>query len=327
VPFVDPQRQFPADPDRWYGENPDDEAGRVPGQRGGEPAYTEDSGRYRFDRGYTEYVEPSYPDQPYPDPGRPYPEQRPAQPTYDDGGYDESGAGYPAGSEQSGRRPTARQRRVGQRSGLELPDGDGEMGIDPAQRYEADAQRYDAPDGQQRYRSEMLDRQALRRPDAPALTDAVLALPAIDPHPAESGRPDGGRPDVSRSESARSDAGTTYGSPLQTPTQPIAAAPTAVYLSRRPGLAVILVLVSLLAEVLLAKVLLGGEFASGGDGADVLSAVLGMAGVPLVSVGLYGLATGAATAGGPNSGRAWLRTPLAYLPVGLILIFAAAIAA
>jgi hypothetical protein len=44
-------------------------------------------------------------------------------------------------------------------------------------------------------------------------------------------------------------------------------------------------------------------------------------------LGLYGLATGAATAAGPQSGRAWLRTPLAYLPVGLILIIAAGLAA
>jgi hypothetical protein len=47
----------------------------------------------------------------------------------------------------------------------------------------------------------------------------------------------------------------------------------------------------------------------------------------MVIIGLNGLATGAATASGPQTGRAWLRTPLAYLPVGLILIIAAGLAA
>jgi hypothetical protein len=59
----------------------------------------------------------------------------------------------------------------------------------------------------------------------------------------------------------------------------------------------------------------------------VLGGIFAMCGTPLVTMGLYGLMTGAATAGGPHPGRAWLRTPLAYLPVGLALLIAAGLAA
>jgi hypothetical protein len=58
----------------------------------------------------------------------------------------------------------------------------------------------------------------------------------------------------------------------------------------------------------------------------ILGGLFALAGIPMAAVGLYGLATGAATAGGPVVGRAWLRTPLAYLPIGLILIIAAGLA-
>jgi hypothetical protein len=43
-------------------------------------------------------------------------------------------------------------------------------------------------------------------------------------------------------------------------------------------------------------------------------------------MGLYGLMTGTATAG-PSPERAWLRTPLAFLPIGLALLIAAGLAA
>jgi hypothetical protein len=50
-----------------------------------------------------------------------------------------------------------------------------------------------------------------------------------------------------------------------------------------------------------------------------------MTGTPIVAMGFYGLMTGAAAAG-PTPGRAWLRTPLAYLPIGLALLVAAGLA-
>jgi hypothetical protein len=50
----------------------------------------------------------------------------------------------------------------------------------------------------------------------------------------------------------------------------------------------------------------------------VVPAVLLMLGLPLTGFGLYSLA-----GDGVNAREAWLRPPLAYLPVGLVLLLAA----
>jgi hypothetical protein len=49
--------------------------------------------------------------------------------------------------------------------------------------------------------------------------------------------------------------------------------------------------------------------------------------LPLLAVGLYAVATGAVRAAGPNSAQAWLRPPVAYLSVALVLFIAAGLAA
>jgi hypothetical protein len=58
----------------------------------------------------------------------------------------------------------------------------------------------------------------------------------------------------------------------------------------------------------------------------VLGGLFAMTGIPLVSMGLYGLVTGPAATAGPNPVRSWTRTPLAYLPIGLALLIAAGLA-
>jgi hypothetical protein len=101
----------------------------------------------------------------------------------------------------------------------------------------------------------------------------------------------------------------------------------AIYRTRRLGVATVLTIVALVAEVLMVRVLLTGAFAHTVQANAVLGGIFAMCGTPLVTMGLYGLMTGAALAAGPHPGRAWLRTPLAYLPVGLALLIAAGLAA
>jgi hypothetical protein len=338
---VDGQRQYPAEPDRWYGE-PDEELGRVPGQRpgdsgrGGDPAryaeadrYPDDQGRYAYGEG-PQYADPGYPDQGYPpaapaEPG--YADPRFADPTYDDA------AVYQGGPEASPRRLPVR-RRTGKRSGLDMPGQD----ITADTRL-PEPEPADEPRG---YRAERLDRQALRRPTdggQPDMRGVDPREPGADPFGPDQVRavepqspPAGlqsagtlhGRPQNPGSQQSVPEM-TSY-APLQAPTQSIQA-PPAVYLSRRPGLATLLGTVAVIVELFLARVLVTAEFSHIVITNGVLGSVFAMAGTPLVAVGLYALAIGAAAAAGPNPGRAWLRTPLAYLPVGLILLFAAAIAA
>jgi hypothetical protein len=98
-----------------------------------------------------------------------------------------------------------------------------------------------------------------------------------------------------------------------------------VYRPRRIGIAAIIAIVTAVAEILLLRVLLVAEFGSKGTPGGVLAGLFALAGVPLVAMGLHGLATGAASAG-PSAGRLWLKVPLAYLPIGLVLVIAAGLA-
>jgi hypothetical protein len=98
-----------------------------------------------------------------------------------------------------------------------------------------------------------------------------------------------------------------------------------LYYARRAGLVSVLTAVAVVAELLVVRVLVTGEFGHTVVPGSVLGAMCAMAGIPLVTVGLYGVMTGApAAAAHPSS--AWLRAPLAYLPVGLVLLIAASLA-
>lgn len=110
------------------------------------------------------------------------------------------------------------------------------------------------------------------------------------------------------------------------PAAPVPPAPEgAVYRTRRAGIAALLVIIAIIAEILFVRILLAGEFGDSFQAHEVLTGIFGMTGAPLTTMGLYGLMTGAAA--GPTPGRSWLRTPLAYLPVGLLLLIASALAA
>jgi hypothetical protein len=81
-----------------------------------------------------------------------------------------------------------------------------------------------------------------------------------------------------------------------------------------------------LLEVPALFLLSGATFADPADPSGVVAAVCLMVALPLLAIGLYAVATGAVRAAGPNSAQAWLRPPVAYLSVALILFLAAGLA-
>jgi len=68
--------------------------------------------------------------------------------------------------------------------------------------------------------------------------------------------------------------------------------------------------------------LIGDKFSAG----EVLGAIFAMSGTPLTAVGFYAVVTGAPAATGAHPMQSWFRAPTAYLPVGLVLLVATAIA-
>jgi hypothetical protein len=99
-----------------------------------------------------------------------------------------------------------------------------------------------------------------------------------------------------------------------------------VYRSRRPGLAAAIVAVTMVFELMALRLLGSAFFASGVQvGGSIASSFL-VLGLPMFGFGLYGLLSGAAAAPGSDL-RVWLRPPLVYLPVALVLFVTAGLAA
>jgi hypothetical protein len=95
----------------------------------------------------------------------------------------------------------------------------------------------------------------------------------------------------------------------------------AVYRTRRPMSAVLVGIATLALMVPVVTLLVQAMFDDDPLASGVVPAVLLTLGLPLTGLGLYALARG-----GPVGRDAWLRPPLAYLPVGLVLLIAAALA-
>ncbi|MET8148136.1 hypothetical protein ACIBSW_01500 [Actinoplanes sp. NPDC049668] len=91
-----------------------------------------------------------------------------------------------------------------------------------------------------------------------------------------------------------------------------------VYGGRRPVSALVLAVVVAVLSVPAVMLLMRATFADEPTARGIVPAVLLTLGLPLTGIGLYALA------GGRTAGRdAWLRPPLAYLPIGLVLLIAA----
>jgi hypothetical protein len=99
-----------------------------------------------------------------------------------------------------------------------------------------------------------------------------------------------------------------------------------VYRSRRPGLAVAIVAVTVLVELMALRLLASSFLASKVQVGDSIASSFLVLGLPMFGFGLYGLLRGAAAT--PGAGvQAWLRPPLVYLPVALTLFVTAGLAA
>ena len=100
-----------------------------------------------------------------------------------------------------------------------------------------------------------------------------------------------------------------------------------VYRARKPavagGIAIAAVAFGMLMVRALAVSAFGDTFMIGG----VIASSLVLAGLPLLGLGLYGLVTGATHGIEQDGFRVWGKAPLAYLPIGLVLLLAGGIAA
>jgi hypothetical protein len=99
--------------------------------------------------------------------------------------------------------------------------------------------------------------------------------------------------------------------------------PGSVYRGKRPGLAALLIGLTVLFEIPVFRIFFSSALAHDVNAPGTISAIFMILGLPMFGLGLYGLIGGAAAAA--HGARAWLRVPLAYLPLGLALFLAAAL--
>jgi hypothetical protein len=111
--------------------------------------------------------------------------------------------------------------------------------------------------------------------------------------------------------------------------RPVAAEPTVptnIYRARRPAVAVFLIIPALAVGFLLVRSLAISAFGKTFLIDGVIASSLGLAALPLLVTGLYGLITGAAHGAEQWGFRVWAKPPLAYLVVGISFVLAAGVA-
>lgn len=100
-----------------------------------------------------------------------------------------------------------------------------------------------------------------------------------------------------------------------------------IYRSQHRGAAVLLGVAAAFLELPVLFLLQDATFSDPPSPSGVIAAACAALALPLLAVGLYAVMTGAVRAAGPNSAQAWLRPPVAYLSVALVLFLAAGLAA
>jgi hypothetical protein len=104
------------------------------------------------------------------------------------------------------------------------------------------------------------------------------------------------------------------------------AKPGKIYRASKPWIAALLVVPAIVAGLLLIRALAIAAFGPMWSTSGVIASLLGLASLPLLVTGLYGLAVGAADGAEQFGFRLWARPPLAYLVVGIAFVIAAGLA-
>jgi hypothetical protein len=291
---VDPRRNYPPDP----------EPRRYQDDRG---YPSEDLGYPGDDRGYgdekTDWERRG--DARHSDPYRvPEPRTTSGARPYVDQGYGDTG--YQDQSQHSAADPTGLPVRD------PLGSSTGEMSLDEA---------LGGRPPMTSHATETMDRSQLRR-------TPPGAQPLGPPMSGPPGSPMSGPPMSGPPLGAPSVAGPTTAVPTLAPPAGGPKAPElgrGVYRSRRPALAAALVVLTVIFELPALRIFASAALATKVDARGTIASIFMILGLPMFAMGLYGLITGAAAAAAGS--RTWLRTPLAYLPVAVVLFFAAALAA
>jgi hypothetical protein len=102
---------------------------------------------------------------------------------------------------------------------------------------------------------------------------------------------------------------------------------TGIHRAKRPAVGVMIGIGIAVLALPVLRILYTGAFGPSLSVGGVISSILMLLALPLAAPGLYGLATGAARIPDSPAHHAWLRPPVAYLTVALVLFLAAGLAA